>query len=133
MFSRLFNKKLSDALNVTKEVKISGVLFKIKAISVLEHLTGSNALVQSYSTYGAEKLKSAQPNIKKLKDHYADVILASVIKPKITRKAEGAGTCVYDMFDNWDMCTELYEQIMLLTYGKKKLKQHGYQGKSSLN
>jgi len=85
-------------------------------------------MLQVYDTY---KLKLEKGNddyqetaIKKMKQHYADVFMASVISPKLTRdKDKKDEMFVEALFNNWEMAQELYTKIMAHTYGKKKILQ----------
>lgn len=120
------NQKLSSVLCKTYKVKVQGVKFELRKLNPLDYLNGSKALLQVYDTYkstSAEK-QADLVNINKIKDHYADVFMASVIEPKLSRKLDEAGTIYVDnLFSDWDFATDLYAKIMEITYGKKKMKQ----------
>ena len=114
-------KELNDVLNKTKSVVIQGVLFEIRKIDPMAYLDGSNVLKQLHNTY-EEKIaqEKAEVSFTKLKKHYSDVFLAGVIKPKISRQEEDGAVQVDEIFRDWPMAHELYNQIQILTYGKKK-------------
>lgn len=115
-------RKLETVLNKKKTVKISGVKFIIKKINPLDHLEGSKVMLQSYDVYkigmnkGNQEYKQSE---KKIKEHLANVIVSGVLEPKIVHKGEGI--LVEDLFSDWNLVNELYEQIITFTYGKKKL------------
>jgi hypothetical protein len=122
------SRSLKDALKDTKKIKISGVLFEIKKIDILSHLDGSKVMLKLFDTYRLDPSKQVDDaSMKKIKSHYTDVIMAGVIKPKLSRKNDSELVCVDEIFQNWPLAQELYEQIMSLTYGKKKL-QEAYRG-----
>ena len=76
--------------------------------------------VDTYKTKG--EIANAASNVKwdDIQSHYADVFMAGVVRPKLSRKPEAGAVCVDEMFRDWGICNELYEAIGLLTYGKKK-------------
>lgn len=121
-----FSKNLQDVLNKTKKVRIHGVKFYIKKIDPTAFLDGSKVMIQQYDTYKVSK-PSAELNesvLNKIREHYKDVFLASVVTPKLCRKEkEGDGLLVDNLFTEWDLAHELYAAIMEHTYGKKKLIQ----------
>ncbi|NNG10216.1 MAG: hypothetical protein HKM92_08580 [Arenibacter sp.] len=110
-----------------KKVKISGIIFHIKKINPMDHIDGSKVLMKTFVTYeekrAAEKAKP-EPDKKameKTQSHMADVILAGTVKPKITRTPEDEGTCIEELFDDWELAGELYNEILSYTWGKKKV------------
>lgn len=129
MFNWLFGRnKLENVLNQTKKVKIQGIVFTIKAIDMLDYLTGSQVLLQSFDTHKTQGAKAAlaPESEKKVRRHYADVLVSGVIEPALTHKKEGLEDkriLVDDMFSNWELVERLYTEIITLTYGKKKV-QH---------
>jgi hypothetical protein len=127
----LFSRELKDAINQTKKIKICGVKFIIKKVDVLDHLKGSSAINQTFETYNKEKNSkdSFDINFKKLKQHYVDIFMSSILSPKISADKKEGYVDVNDFFNNWDLCSKLYNEIILFTYGKKKLKLFGYQDK----
>jgi len=121
-------KSLNDALNLTKKVKIKGVLFTIRKIDVRAHMAGMKVMLQIYDTY---RLKGNQKAIetvtpkqyKKIQDTYRDTFLSAVVKPELTKEnPPGEKVFVDDIFHDWDMAEELYMEILAHTYGKKKFK-----------
>ena len=139
MFGLFGGKKLDKVLNQTKSVKIKGVIFRIKKISPLSYVDGSQALLTVYDTYSSEGSPEAKlKNMHKVQKHFTDVFMAAVLSPVLTRSNDltdeqrSAGVIpVENLFTYWEMATELYEEIMALTYGKKKLKQLNSQKISS--
>jgi hypothetical protein len=128
IFDWFGSKKLSDVLTKTHLIKVHGVRFEIRKINPVDFMNGSKAVSQLFDVYktNPEKLEEKQllSNTNKIKDHYADVFMAAVISPKLVRKIEQSdqGVWVENLFSDWDLVSELYQQIMLVTYGKKKMK-----------
>lgn len=129
LFDFLFTKQLSTVLGRTYKVKIHGVKFELRKIHPLDFLDGSKAVTQVYATYEeARKEKNVEAILqssKKIKEHYADVFLASVVSPKLVRKEEDQdkGIFVDNLFTDWDLANALYNKISEVSYGKKKLKR----------
>lgn len=121
-------RDLNSVLNKSYRVKVHGVVFYVKKLNPLDFMSGSKALSQIYDTYKTQGEKQAQVdavllNQNKLKDHYADVFMSSVVSPKLVRdKEDQSGIWVYNLFTDWDLANELYQEISQITYGKKKLK-----------
>lgn len=113
-------KNLRDALRQTKKLKLHGVLFEIKKISPVNYLTGNSSLIESFSVYSKDTPAFKPSDYEKIKRHYRDVFLDSVIKPKLTRDESIDGVCVDEIFENWELANDLYLAITELTYGKKK-------------
>ncbi len=125
MFSCLFGKKVEDLLGETKKIRIKGVNFLIKKINVLDHLNGSKVMSQYYDIYkNSNANKIDEVSEKKIKEHFSQALVSGVVKPKLSLKEGGEGIFVEKLFNDWELVNELYSQIMYLTYGKKKLKQH---------
>lgn len=117
------NKELKDVLNQNKKVKVKGVLFEIIKLDVSHYLNGSKSLITSWDTYHVGNADKPDVNVhKRIKEHFRDVFLAAVVKPVLTRKEDEKEVCVDEIFRDWDLANELYEHIMVFTYGKKKLK-----------
>lgn len=119
-------KSLKEHLGATKTIKIKGILFKIKKIDVMDHLEGSKVMVQMYQTYEEKRAQeksnlATNTNLKKVKSHLIDVILAGTIKPKLSRKEETSKIHIDELFNDWEIAEALYGEIMAHTYGKKKL------------
>lgn len=130
MWSWLFGKKLEDALYETKRIRVRGVRFTIQKVHVLNHLEGSRVLRQIYDIYKSKKNEPMdEVSEKKLRECYSQVLVAGVVKPKLSLKKTDGAVFVEDLFIDWEMVSELYERIMEFTYGKKKLKQHNLAGK----
>ena len=117
-------KKLKDILDQKKKVKIHGVIFYIRKINPLDYLDGSNAMKQLFDTYQHSQDQNILPkSIKNIKKHYADVILAGVVSPELSRKEhDGDKIFIENLFTDWSLVDGLYEKIMEHTYGKKKVK-----------
>ncbi len=113
---------LKTALNQTKKIKVRGVLFEIRKVDVTNYLDGSKSMISTYDTYIASESEADKLNLqKKIRDHYRDVFMSSVVKPKLYRKEKDPedGVFVDDLFKDWDIANGLYEEIMFYTYGKK--------------
>lgn len=117
----VFGRDLEDVLNETKRVKIGGIRFIIKKVDVLDHLGGANVLQQVYDTYKVGKATAAGPSDKKVREYFSQVFMAGVVYPKLSMKEDGPGLYVGKLFVDQDIVFGLYEQIMYLTYGKKKM------------
>jgi hypothetical protein len=99
----------------------------------MDFMAGFKSVVQPYEIYKTKGEKQVQESLemiqnqnKKLKEHYADVFLSAIIEPKLKRNdiAEEPGIYVYHLFSDFALATELYQKIMELTYGKKKLRHY---------
>lgn len=118
-----FSRNLEDVLSKTKDVRIHGVKFKIKKIDPTAYLDGSKAMLQAFDIYKMESVNSdvSSKNLDKIKDHFKDVFMASVVSPKLCRKKEDSESLLVDnLFTEWDLANQLYESIISYTYGKKK-------------
>lgn len=123
MFSFFKSKSLDSILNQTRKVKISGVVFTIKKINVLDYLDGSKIIQQSYEIYKTGKVdQTPDVNEKKVKEFFSQFLVAGVVNPKLSLKDNGEGIFVERLFLDWDLCMKLYSEIMFFTYGKKKTK-----------
>ena len=127
MLNWLFNwrpETLEGRLNNTTTVKVHGIKFKIKKMTVEHFLEGSKVMKSFYDTYAIKQDPRALENpdmIKRVKDHWKDVFMASVVYPKIKRKIdEPDGILVDNLFTDWELASDLYQEIMAWTYGKKK-------------
>lgn len=121
---------IEKALFPTKRVKIEGIIFVIRKINPLDYLAGFRVLQQTFDTYdqksSADKQLSETVNVDKIRAHYTDVLTAAVIEPKLTRQKEETGLWVDALFNSWEICEKLYNEILIFTHGKKKLKSLGY-------
>lgn len=135
LFAFFFGRNLEYALNRTKRVRVQGVRFTIKRIDVQSYLDGSSVMVQKYAEYQVGKTKEAEPSEKKARQHLAEVLVAGVVVPKLVHKKEqeeaGEGFWVQNLFADPDMVSALYQEIMALTYGKKKVRQYFSRQRSS--
>jgi len=124
-----FKKKtLGEHLNNTKRVKIMGMFFYIRKINPLDFLEGSNALKQAYDVYSVSNdVSKLSP--KKIHKQIIDVLMAGVVDPKLSRKDDGTGLFVENLFTDWQLVEELHTAIYVHTYGKKKMKHLNYLGK----
>lgn len=129
MFGWLFGrKKLKDVLNETRKIRVSGITFTIRKVNLLDYLAGSKVLIQAFDTHktAGAKIAGVQLSDDKVKRHYADILVAGVVDPKLTHKKENENdpaVLVDDLFPNWGLVEELYAEIMAFTYGKKKFRQ----------
>lgn len=125
MFSWFFNKSLKSYLNETKKIRISKIKFKIKKINTLNYIEGAKVLKQVYDTYktkGNVTDMAQMMNDKKIIDHFSHVIVAGVLEPKLSYTKDGEGIFIEDLFCDWGLVSNLYNEIMEFTYGKKKMK-----------
>lgn len=123
MFNWLFGKSLESYLHETKTVKVKGIKFTIKKINALNYLDGSRALQQSFDTYKTKSDASAVMSDKKVADYFENVLCGCVVHPRLVHKKEDQGIFIQDLFVDWDLVVGVYNEIMLFTYGKKKMKQ----------
>jgi len=116
-----FSRNLEDVLKGTKKVKIKGVLFEIKKLDSLDFLNGSKAMLQVYDTYKQNKkeIELNEGQMKKIRAHYVDVFLGSVVKPELSR--DDTKINVNELFLDQDLYLELYGKILEFSYGKKKM------------
>jgi len=119
----IYGKNLKDVLNATKVVRINGVRFVIKKISVLDYASGAKVLLQYHDTYKPNiKDQKIDSNVeKKIKEHYAHVLVAGTLSPKLVHSEKEQGIHVEQMFIDFDLVEKLYSEIMSFTYGKKKV------------
>jgi hypothetical protein len=125
MLSWFFNKSLKSYLNETKTIRISKIKFKIKKINTLNYIEGAKVLKQVYDTYktkGNVNDMAQMMNDKKVIDHFSHVIVAGVLEPKLSYTKDGEGIFIEDLFCDWGLVSNLYNEIMEFTYGKKKMK-----------
>lgn len=131
MFNWLRSRKLEDVLNETRKVRVHGILFTIRKVNIMNYLDGSKVLQQVYDTYQSSKEAIPPASEKKIKEHFSHVLVAGVVDPKLSFKQEDGSTFVDNLFTDWDLATELYNEIMNFTYGKKKGLSSTSQGISS--
>ena len=120
-----FSKDLKKVLGETKTLKIRGTKFIIKKVSVIDHVKGAQVMMQVYDQYktGNAVKTPSEVNEKKIKEHYSQVLVAGVVHPRLKHKEDQPGIMVDDLFVDWEIVNKLYEEIMTLSYGKKKMKQ----------
>ena len=120
------NKELKDVVGQTKRVKVRDVLFTIRKLEPVHYLNGSRAAFKIYDTWKREKdVDFSEKELKKIKEHYKDVLIASIVKPLISRDGKGESTHVDEIINDWEFAGELYTEIMCFTKGvKKKKMQH---------
>jgi hypothetical protein len=126
LYSWVFRRRLSDALCPTRVVWVHRVPFVIRRLSPLDYLDGSKATRSTFDTYKTSKAQPAEVNLKALKDTYVDVFMAAVMDPPLSRKVPAPGAkeiWVENLLTDWSLATELYQEILLFTYGKKKFSQ----------
>ena len=130
MFFRSKKKNLDLHLNARKVININGFSFIIKKLNPLDYMSNDKILLQLFDIYTNKKDEIvSEANLKKMLEHYKQVICASVVNPKITYKKENDGIFVEDLFKDWDMIDELYSEILSYTIGKKKFKKSILLGK----
>lgn len=127
---RLFGyRSVNDVLSETKTVRIQGVRFVLKKVDPLEHLKGSKVMQANFEEYKNKKAvtgpQSMDPDrLKDTREHFRDMFLAAVVHPKICRNKEDATGDVIpvdNLLTDWALANEIYSEIILFTYGKKKL------------
>lgn len=123
---------LGEKVLGTKKIIVENVTFHIKKINILDHLEGYKVMLKTFETYqreGAPKDVTAS-DLKKLKAHYRDIILCGVVSPEIKMKNDARpGIFVDEIFNEWEMAEELYTQIVMHSYDKKKPLCGGLPGK----
>lgn len=123
MFGWFRKKTLDELINETKTVSVKGVRFTIKKIDIVNHLEGTKVLKTVYDVHKTGKQSDIdETNQKKIREHFSHVLVAGVVYPKLTFKKEETGQHVDELFFDWELVAKLYEEIMLFTYGKKKMK-----------
>lgn len=137
LYELIFGRSLRSALDTHKKVRINGVLFTIRKINVLDFLSGAHVLHQSFVTYEQKRQAGKIQDFDRLKsrvsDHYGDVFMSGVVKPKLSRDPGSENVCVQEILDDSDMSEKLYFSIFEHTYGKKKVRSLLSQASYSLN
>lgn len=130
MFDWLFGRNLEGVLSATKKVRVRGIRFTIRKVNISHYMEGTSLMFQNWDTHKTEAAKEALasqiPSQEKIKKHYAAVLVAGVLSPKLVHTKEdsgpGKGIHVEDMFIDQEMVSGLYSEIIIHTYGKKKVK-----------
>ena len=123
-------KTLEEHLGQVKRIKVHHMDFVIKKINVLDFCTGAKVVMAIFDTYKLTKQIAGDNEMKKVKAHYIDVLMAGVISPPLSRKPEEGKTLVDHLLTDWELAGELYSAVMTFAYGKKNLKQLISQGKN---
>jgi hypothetical protein len=123
MFKWFRRKSLDEVVNAKKSVTINGVLFILKKIDPLHHMKGLKVMRSTFDLYrlkgGSQELSDGEA--KKIREHYRDVFLSGVVRPKLSREDGEDSVFVDEIFLDQDMTEKLYMEIMYHTYGKKNL------------
>lgn len=127
IWSFFCGRSLEEALRETRTVRIRGVRFVLKKLDMLNYLDGSKVLMQVFDTYKAGGDPPSSASEKKMREHMAQVIVAGVVRPKLSLKTDGETVCVDELFADFEMAVEVYNQVLEFTYGKKKASQRGSQ------
>ncbi len=137
---QLYGRELRDVVMATKYVRVHGIRFCLKKLDPTAVLDGSQVMLQSFGLYEKKKpetLEDQKPNMDKIKAHFRDMFMASVIEPKLFRKKEDAdeanGIFVDYLFTEWELANDLYEAIVAFSYGKKKLIPSASRARRSFN
>lgn len=130
------SRSLEDEIEKRKKVKLRGVRFILKKIDPINYVDGSKVLLDSYQVYevgGKKERVLTEGDKARMRKHYIDCFMASVVHPRLSRMDGEEGSFFVDkFFDDWEFATELYQEILLVSYGKKKLKSLELQGKNLL-
>ena len=116
-----FSRNLKDVLKGTKKIKVKGVMFEIKKLDSLNFLDGSRAMTQLYDVYkpGRKDVEITQAQMKKVRAHYIDTFMGSVVRPELSR--DDSKINVNELFLDQELYLGLYEKILEYSYGKKKV------------
>lgn len=112
-----------EYFTATKKIVVNGVIFHVKKISVEDHLSGLNTILQIWDVY---KKKKPDPNtaiddVIKIRKFCKDIILAGVVKPELTaKKDEPNKISVDEVLKDLAICQKLTSAIISYSYGKKK-------------
>ncbi len=119
-------KDLADHLNETIIIKCHDIRFRIRRISPLDYMNGSKVMMETFAKYKISEGNAKEINkvsSAEIKAHYTDVFMSGIVNPTLSRTAGEAGTVFVDnLFTDWGLANDLYGEIMLFTYGKKKSK-----------
>lgn len=117
---------LKDYLRQTKKLKINGVRFEIKRLSMDDHLAGLNVILKIRDLYKREKPKDPEvlmADSEKIKKFMRDFIYAGVVSPKLTMKdpPEDGAIAIDELLSDIELAQKLCTEIIKHAYGKKKL------------
>jgi hypothetical protein len=116
-----FTKSLDQVLFPQKKIRILGVSFTIKKLNPLDWMDGSKVMLSVFEEYKVSPEKMNAESTHKIKSHYVDMFMSSVVLPKLKRKeSDTEGLWVDHIFTNWEIANQLYTEICNYTYGKKK-------------
>lgn len=126
-FRRGSGEKLEDVLHRTYPATIHGVNFKLRKINPMDYMSGAKSIHMHFDTWKSkgqeEQLSTIESGTEKIKANYRQVFMSAVVEPKLKWKdvPEEEGIFVDNLFTDWDLASELYLAIMMVSYGKKKL------------
>jgi hypothetical protein len=125
-------KSIVEFLDETKSIKVKGFPFIIRRVNALDYLDGSKVLQQAYALYKKPSAETEHGvSDKKIREFFSHILCSAVVQPKLVLSEDDkSGIFVERLFVDWELVTKVYEEIMVFTYGKKKLKQSSYQEKS---
>ncbi len=117
-----WNKDLKSHLGATKKIKIYGIGFLIKKMNRLDYLDGSEGVMKFYDIYKVGKsVDPKSDNSKKIKKHFVDVFMSTVVEPELTRdRSDYTKIYAEDLLFDMELTNKLYQEIFDHTYGKKK-------------
>jgi hypothetical protein len=134
MLSWFRSRDLKEVLSATKSIKVCGIKFKIKKIDPLATMDGSAIMQKSFDVYqvGEKENKTPiQPNGEKIRKYFRDLFMNCVVEPKLYRKQaeaiENDGIWIDGLLTEWDLVNALHEEILIYTYGKKKVRRANLQ------
>lgn len=122
-------KSLQEALFETKIVFVHGVRWKIRKVSPIDFVRGARVHRAFFETYSKSSVEQQAEMLdknaeEKIKDHFRDTFMSCVTEPKLCYAKDKEKTpeaiCVDNLFTDWDLVNELYEEIVLHSFGKKK-------------
>ena len=125
MLNFIFGRDLKTELYTVRKLRVQGIRFTIQKVNLLNYLDGSEVLLKKFDLHKTAGAKEAPANLseEKARKHYAQVLVAGVVEPKLVFRKEDEGVFVDDLFVNWEMVVELYTKIIEFTYGKKKVRR----------
>lgn len=111
-------------MHATKKIKVAGIIFVIKKIDPLDHLQGIKALQNVFQLYKVEKDKKKTVDdsidaVKNIQKWMRDILLAGVVSPKLSAKADGSGFHVDEVLKDIELSKKLATTIISFTYKKK--------------